>query len=59
MTNGLFTTYVLEGLADASIDSFYDLFDYAAGKVNADAAEYNLQQNPHRLDRVEGDLAYR
>ncbi len=59
MTNGLFTTYILEGLADGSIGTFYDLFDYAAAKVNADAAEYSLQQTPHRLDRVEGDLAYR
>jgi uncharacterized caspase-like protein len=59
MSNGLFTTYVLEGLDDASIGTFYDLFDYAAGKVNADAAQYNLQQTPHRIERAEGDLAYR
>jgi uncharacterized caspase-like protein len=59
MTNGLFTTYVLEGLTNGSIGTFYDLFDYAAAKVNADAAEYNLQQTPHRIDRVEGDLGYR
>jgi len=59
MDNSLFTVYVLEGLADAAIDTFYRLFEYAAAKVNADAARYHLQQTPHLIKRVEGDLAYR
>jgi uncharacterized caspase-like protein len=57
MKNGLFTTYVLRGLARKSVTTFYQLFDYAAAKVNADAAKYNIDQTPHRIDRVEGDLA--
>lgn len=59
MHNGLFTTYLLEGLADGSIITFYNLFQLAARKVGADAARYNLQQTPHLIPRAEGDLAYR
>jgi uncharacterized caspase-like protein len=59
MSNGLFTTYVLKGLEDASIGTFYGLFEYAAAKVNVDAAKYRIDQTPHKIDRFEGDLAYR
>ena len=59
MSNGLFTTYVLQGLADESIGSFYALFKHASQKVDADAAKYKLQQTPHLIERAEGDLAYR
>lgn len=59
MSNGLFTTYVLEGFENPSIRTFYGLFDYAAEKVNVAAAKYSLDQTPHRINRVEGDLTYR
>ena len=59
MSNSLFTIYLLKGLADASIGTFYELFAHAAGKVNADAAKFNIDQTPHKVERAQGDLAYR
>ena len=59
MKNGLFTTYLLEGLADPSLTTFEGLFKYAQNKVGVDAAKYQILQTPHLIPRVEGDLAYR
>ena len=59
MANGLFPTYLLQGLADPSITTFEGLFQFARGEVEADAARYRIQQNPHLIPRAEGDIAYR
>lgn len=59
MSNGLFTTYLLAGLADENVKSFYDLFKFAAKKVGEDAVKFNLQQTPNLIERAEGDLAVR
>lgn len=59
MKNGLFTTYLLTGMADENVKTFYDLFKAAANKVSEDAVKYNLQQTPNLIQRAEGDLAFR
>jgi hypothetical protein len=59
MSNGLFTTYLLQGLSDANVKTFYDLYKAASNKVAADAVKYNLQQTPNLIERAEGDLAFR
>jgi uncharacterized caspase-like protein len=59
MNNGLFTTYVLEGMQDSGITTFYSLFKAAADGVNKDAARYRLQQTPQLMQRAQGDLAFR
>jgi metacaspase-1 len=58
MKNGLFTTYLLEGLGGEA-QSFYALFNYAAAKVGEGAVKHNLQQTPNLIERAEGDLAFR
>ena len=59
MKNGLFTTYLLQSLADDSVKTFYDMYKAAAKKVADDAVKYNLQQTPNLIQRAEGDLAFR
>lgn len=59
MQNGLFTTYLLQALANPAVRTFYELFKAASDGVNADAARYRLQQNPQLMPRAEGDLAFR
>jgi uncharacterized caspase-like protein len=59
MDNGLFTTYLLQGLADPSISAFEALFAFARDRVERDAVQFRIQQNPHLIPRAEGDLAYR
>lgn len=58
MKNGLFTTYLLEGLTDGGVKSFYALFKYAAAKVGTEAVKFNLQQTPNLIERAEGDLGW-
>jgi hypothetical protein len=59
MDNGLFTTFVLAGIADAAITTFEGLFEFAKAEVVKMAAEAGIPQTPHLIARVEGDLAYR
>lgn len=59
MKNGLFTTYLLEGMGNPAVTSFYGLFKAAADGVNAAAAKYHLQQTAQLMQRAEGDIAFR
>lgn len=59
MDNGLFTTYLLEGIADTTITTFEGLFQFAQAEVKKVATEAEILQTPHLIARVEGDLAYR
>ncbi len=59
MQNGLFTTYLLQGMQNPEVTTFYGLFKVAADGVNADAAKYRLQQTPQLMQRIQGDLTFR
>jgi uncharacterized caspase-like protein len=59
MRNGLFTTYLLEGLAKPEIATFQALFDYARPLTEKRIRDAGRTQTPRMVDGIGEPLPYR